>query len=90
MLALRRMHFKQELKMKTRNRNSKTNEKRSRGNSASEQNLSDAADFHADRIAEKRNTARIRQFANKLSSNDELEQTIAKNVALDRLRKILC
>jgi hypothetical protein len=81
------MHFNQELKMKTRNRYTKTNEKKSESNSASEQNISDAADFHAERITNKRNTESIRQFANEPSGNDEFEQTIAENVAFDKIEE---
>jgi hypothetical protein len=85
MLALRHMHFNQELKMKTRNRYTKTTEKKSEGNFASEQNIADAADFHAERITDKRKTESIRAFANKPTGNDEFEQTIAENVAFDKI-----
>ena len=66
--------------MKTRNKYTKTNEKKSEANSASEQNIADAADFHAERIANKRNTESIRAFANQPTGNDEIEQAIAENV----------
>ena len=80
MLALRHMHFNQELKMKTRNKYTKMNEKKSEGNSTSEQNIADAVDFHAERITHKRDTESIRAFANQPTGNDEIEQAIAENV----------
>lgn len=66
--------------MKTRNRYTKTSEKKSEGNSAREKNVADAVDFHAERITHKRDTESIRAFANQPSGNDEIEQTIAENV----------
>ena len=71
--------------MKTRNKSTKTNEKESEGNSASEQNIADAAAFHAERITNKRNTESIRQFANQPTGNDEIEQSIAENVDSDKI-----
>jgi hypothetical protein len=85
MLSLRHMHFNQELKMKTRNRYTKTNEKKSEGNFASEQNIADAADFHAVRITHKRKTEGIREFANQPTGNDEIEQTIAENIDSNKI-----
>jgi hypothetical protein len=87
MLALRHMHFNQELTMKTRNRYTKTTEKKSEDNSASEQNIADANDFHAKRMDHKLKTESIREFANKPTGNDEFEQTIAENVAFDKIEE---
>ncbi|MBK7422501.1 MAG: DUF2934 domain-containing protein [Propionivibrio sp.] len=66
--------------MKTRNKYTKTTEKKSAGNSASDKNNADAVNFHAERITHKRNTESIRAFANQPTGNDEIEQSIAENV----------
>ena len=66
--------------MKTKSRETKTSGKKTDDNSASKQNIADAADFHAERITNKRNTESIRAFANQPTGNDEIEQSIAENV----------
>lgn len=71
--------------MKTRNKNTKTTEKKSAGNSASEQNVADAKSFHAKRMDDKLETETIREFANKPTGNDEIEQSIAENVDSDKI-----
>lgn len=71
--------------MKTRNKNTNTTEMKSEDNSANEQNIADAKDFHTERITQKKETESIRAFANLPTGNDEIEQSIAENADSNKI-----